>query len=463
MTESPDILTEIHADVDDACRRYRGQALPSTLLKELADASAGDLAVQQFLATFAETPSKVLEQLAAESQDEAILALLAAHPRTPRTVLRDLIEKGSEVVRETVAANRLVSPQVAAGLTRDPSSRVRIRLAANPGAPMRVLVDLASDPDPAVRGALLKQKQLDYDVLEKLLNDPDPLVQARTVMTAPLPDRLPLEWADADDEEQQALLLLRKDLGDAVLESLCFSPHRDIQLAALQRRVLYPDELLGWAENGSPEIRCLIAADISLPEEIQVVIAGDAEAAVRTALAGNPSLKEEPARRLLHDPEPAVLAALASNPYLAETVVLTLAQLNHPEISAALATRPDLPKMAVRWFIEHSDDTILYLLAAAGNLPPRLPVDLAQRLALHRLPSIRKMAANAIDIDRNLQARLARDPATVVRQTLAANPGLARPILEFLANDPNPDVAKTAQEKAQSGKGTEAQSGNAGR
>jgi hypothetical protein len=447
MTESQDILNEIHADVDDACRRYRGQALPSALLKELADVSAGDTAVQRFLATFAETPSKVLEQLAAETPDEEILALLAAHPRTPRTVLRDLIEKGSETVRETVAANRLVSPQVAAGLAKDPSTRVRLRLAANPGAPMRVLVDLAGDPDPAVRGALLKQKQLDVDVLTKLLADPDPLVQARAVMTAPLPDRLPLEWADADDEERQALLLLRQDLADSVLESLCFSPHREIQLAALRRRVLYPDELLGWAENGSPEVRCLIAADISLPEEIQVVVAGDAEAAVRTALAGNPSLREEPARRLLHDPEPAVLAALAGNPYLAEPVVMALAQLNHPEIAAALAIRPELPKMAVRWFIEHGDDTILYQLATAGNLPPRLPPELAQRLAQHRLPSIRQMAAAATDIDRNLQARLARDPAAAVRRTLAGNSGIHRPVLEFLANDPDPETAEIARRR----------------
>lgn len=423
MAELDDILKAIKSDLEAARRQFRNEPIPSSLLKELAEAAGRDSRVQLFLASYADVPAKVLEQLVATSDNEEVLCEVAAHPRTSRTALRELAEKGTPAVREMVAGNRLISPQAATVLSRDPAIPVRARLAANPGTPLRVLADLADDSSAMVRSALLKQRQLEGDIHERLLNDPAPLVRMRAVLLAPLGEQKMLEWADSDDLERQRLLLARKELPPAVLESLCFSPHLEIQKAAMGRRILMPDELLGWAEQGCEEVQCLVAGDLNLPEEIQAVLAKHPSETVRQALAGNPSLKESVVKVLLHDTAP-VLAALASNPFLPEPLLVLLVQLNIPELNEILAERPALPQSVVMPLVARGEDTLLYRLALRGNRPEKLSHDRLQSLAQHRLPTFRALAASYPQLTRSQQAKLAHDPAPAVRRALAANPGL---------------------------------------
>ncbi len=438
-----ELVDELRQNPEDVLKRFRTKRLSPQAVRELGE-YLDQPAVQMFLASYSDTPSRFLEEIAARAPADNVLFELAAHARTPRHIMLQLAEKAAVDIRAVLAANRELSPQVASRLAQDGCLVVREVLAANPAVPPRILEMLADDPAAAVRAGLLKQKRLDGDILAKLSRDTDIFVRAAAVVFSPVVNERILEWADTDDELTQLLLLNRPRLGTESLESLCFSNHESVRERAIPRKTLSPDEMVGWLDHGSERMRCLVAGKTGMPAAVQALYAENESATVCAALAGNDELSEAVAVRLAGDGAEEVQLALALNPALPPAALAILCRSASHVVRAALTSRGDLTTEHLRLLVDSGDEEMAYHLAVSEVVFREMPEPLTAQWSRHRLPMIRGLAAASVNLDPDAMTRLARDASVRVRRVIAANPVLPEGFARFLSSDPDPQVAKSA-------------------
>lgn len=427
------LADEILHDCDAAIKFYnRTTSLPTSLVKELYETYADNLEICRFIASYKDVPSRLLEQIAASFEDEAISVALAENGRTPTSVLLDLSLRGNLAVAKVLADCKTIHPKVADNLSRREESEIRCNLARNPSVPTRLLIGFAKDADLAVRSALLSQKKLETEIFNILLDDESPLLRSYAMLKANFGEEQVLRWADSDNAEMQMSVLQRSNLSMEVLESLSFSPMESIQLAAFEKRqVLNLDEMLHWLENGTLKVRCFIASKMEMPEELQMVAATSDIPEVRRSLASNPNIAENVALFLLHESDEEVLKGLAVNDQISDKALTAIAQLAHPKVNKILAARHDLPEEAIQVMIGQNNEQVLFHLAYHGVCPKWLSSDAEERLSKHILPELRCWVA-AVTKDYRLQVKLGYDPSVSVRNALAENPFMDMSLLESL-------------------------------
>ena len=112
------LLEQILSGPEEALRAWKNGGIPVQLLRELF-AHHDTFEVLYFLAGYAETPSKILEELGEKTQSVLILSQLADHPRTPKPLLQQLAKHEDPEVRKAVARSKWISPQSALILSDD--------------------------------------------------------------------------------------------------------------------------------------------------------------------------------------------------------------------------------------------------------------------------------------------------------------------------------------------------------
>ena len=445
MAESDTLLNEIETDVQGALKKHRSGDIHPQTLRTLA-AGKRTPALSLFLASYPDTPSRILEELFEQEATPEILVALGDNPRTPKTIIQQLAKYDNPEVRRGVASSRSISPQAALILCDDPDATIRAALAANPEITMRVQMTLSDDVVPFVRSSLIQQgARLDSEALEKLADDVDPTVQASALLSQHLTAETMLQWADMDEHFPQRILLMRKILPDKVLESLCFSSRPDIQKEAVARKTLTLDEMLGFSKRGDEEVRLKIASLPNLPDLVQIELAKDSSKAVRLALAKCPLLCLEAAKALTADQDDELVVAVASNLNVPMEALLSLAETGNKQVLKSLAAH-QCPQEILDIIYASNDDEVLYHLAYNDVIPYGMPSDLLVRLAEHPLPTLRKLAASCPDLPLYLMARLARDGHPMVRQAIATNEKASPSALELLSEDSNAKVRAAATE-----------------
>ena len=457
----PPVITieEVRSRLDtvgaaETMKALKGQVIPTRFLRQFADSAlapaAPDSVAALFLALWPETPSSMLDQLAAAAPAVEVAAALVKHPRCSPAVMRKLLGQGDADTPMLLAGANRLTPELAEELLASPVPEVRCKLAVNPALPPAFQAKLAQDPLPFVRCALLRRSKLDAGALALLLLDDDLLVRAATVMGAAVDDATLLEWADSDDFHTQFFLLQRDALPAKGLESLCLSANPAIQEQALARRQgLSPDEAHGLSEHGAVAVRVLVAAKPGLPAVIQERLATDAAPEVRQALAANPEIAKEAAWTLLDASNRTGWLELALNPALTEEQVLELCDraLTDPELAKRLAARPGLTAEQKALLITAGGEALAYHLATHNATFPELDAETAERWAAHPVPLVRVFAAGAQTLPRTTLAKLSIDPFPAVRRALAANPALPERMAGFLSTDADAATAALARQR----------------
>lgn len=444
--EAAKLLGQIKGDASAVLQAWRTNGGQQQLLRELYAADGDDFDVQYFLAGYAETPSRILEDLSTRSEAPTILTLLAENPRTPKTVLQQLARHERVDVRLAVAAGRGISPQTAVILSDDEDARVRAVLAENPSLTPRMQVKLSEDPVPFVRANLLKLSKLDEEVQMALCDDRDVTVQAKALLAPKLSTDVLLRSADSDDERlAQKLLLLRSQIPDKVLESLLLSTNSEIQQAAAGRKRLSEDEMLMLSREGDEGMRKRIAALPGVPADVQVMLAGDDSPEVRLLVAGNACICAEAVRALLDRNEEAVDWELAENDRVdLEELAAAAAERRGAALWHHVACREVLTDREKAFLAEHGDDGALYQLWYRGTVLKQASPEVLWRLIRHTLPSVRELAARSSGLTIAMMAELSRDDSPLVRLALVSNAEVLPSYLETLSNDGEKRVAARA-------------------
>ena len=427
------LLEQILSGPDAALRAWKGGGIPVQLLRELF-AHHDTFEVMYFLAGYAETPSKILEELCDKTQSVMILSLLADHPRTPKPQLQQLAKHENPEVRKAVARSKWISPQSALILSDDDDATVRAVLAENHAITPRIQAKLSNDDVPFVRAALLKLPHLDVEIQKALCDDMDVSVQTRALLNPRADESCLLECADSDEGLSQRILLLRGQLPDKVLESLLFSSDPEVQNEAVGRKRLTADEMVGFAQKGDERVRLKIAMSDAVPPLVQNVLAEDESVAVHRCLASNGKLCEEAAEKLLslHDHETDL--ALAGNPAVPLSILEELLK-DDDGLIMAFACRDGLCGADLDFVLENGCDSALYALVYLEKDCSEMSAEGALRLSMHPLPSIRALAASAHRLPLRMMSELCHDASPLVRMALARNPEASRKLLEGLRDD----------------------------
>ena len=87
MAESDTLLKEIETDVQGALKKHRSGDIHPQILRTLAGGERTP-ALSLFLASYPDTPSRILEELFEQEATPEILVALGDNPRTPKTIIQ---------------------------------------------------------------------------------------------------------------------------------------------------------------------------------------------------------------------------------------------------------------------------------------------------------------------------------------------------------------------------------------
>jgi hypothetical protein len=114
----------------------------------------------------------------AKSKNAYVLGDVAAHRKTPETILRDIAARDDGyLVHWGLAGNPTTPREILERLAGDGDRVTTQNLAGNPSTPLPVLTRLAGSPEQFVRWGVARNPSIDGAIMERLAADPDETVR----------------------------------------------------------------------------------------------------------------------------------------------------------------------------------------------------------------------------------------------------------------------------------------------
>jgi hypothetical protein len=454
VVQAIETCEDLVAQIDDigvaaTVKAHRKPPLLTRILRDLYDLYHDQDRYLSFLAHYPLIPSDLADQMAntLDSSKTEIAVGLAGNPRCPQQALHRLTKNPDVAVRHALATNPNLTPKEFQHMVGDQNPFVRAALAQNTSLPNPLQFVLADDPASGVRIALSQRKNLDIDVAVHLAASGDSLVRAATILDCNLDDELLQLWADQDHVAQQLLLLKRKKaLPQSPHESLRYSPHGIITRNALKDSALSGPGMLYLAQSEDTRDRIFLSEQRDLPASIQRMLAQDASAKVRCRLAANASIQEPIALHIAASNDLGACRALGKNPATSDTALRELCLHPDDDIALLVAYRDDLAAEHYDLLINHRETIIVAQhIAYQGIEYNNFSEEVAEQLARHAAPTIRRFAAQSARLSEPRCSQLAQDPSPAVRQQLALNPSLSEQQLRALLEDTDRTVVFAAE------------------
>ena len=470
----PVIRDRLLADADPEIRwsaLRRTVDAPDDALGDLLGSLAGDRQERiRFRTDGDDWPNQERDHTAAE-YDRETLALVASHPSTPFTVLRELMTtKTTDVLVALMGNPELPADDLAEllpRLRRIRSSEHRERLAASGNVPAAVAEALVGDRDLGVRTALARNEATSAEALERLAQDPEPSVRLTVLVNPSTPAELAASIAEPGlascvDEglldvlravDRRDDLVLSAGLVEGALDRLSKSRVRDPDMrtiAAGDDRT-GPTTLKRLARSADEDVRCLVAGNAHTPYEALEALSEDPDSSVRAAAAGNEALDLDLLLTLVHDDEPDVRSSAASSSRLDPRLLAELLRDDDRSVRVSAysnpATRPEDKARAESewdraWKKAAPSRADLEELVASSRaevrmkvaFDPRTPLDFLVLLGGERRSAqVRRAVAANPNTPADVLASLAEDNDAEVRQAVAFNSATPPEILARLA------------------------------
>ena len=424
------LIKEIKSDLNATLKKYNDDYIPTRILQEaLAEKRCPEL--ELFITSFPDTPSALIEELAASNICEAAAIALAKHQRISVQIMNQICESTQTSQRIALAANLALSPQAASTLAKDEKALVRAELAANREIPARIRDFLQQDEHPAVRLACL-QRFSDEELVRRSCLDEELPVTMKAIITGRLDEGFLASLAHSNDELMQATLVQRKKLGYQVLRPMLFCPHSHIRLQALQQITLTPADQAGLIHT-YPEMRSALIAKGDLHETIlhELISTADREELIQLLEQGLVDQQKQAELAEHADPEIArvLIEHSANNP----EIIRTLSR-GKREVILVLALYAQLNEDQIPALFSFADRLLVYILARRGFHCPSLALPIALELIDDPVKSIQAFALSCHELPaKYLQDKLS-SPHELVRDQANQHSSLAS-IQAELANE----------------------------
>lgn len=464
------------------------------------------------------TPEGIWE---AAGLPERRLAGLALNPAAPEDVLLRLLADGPPAARMVLCLDRTLPDAVVDAVVRHPDRYTRSFFARNPHADPAQRARLLDDTEWFVRAHLAETPRMPWGVRPRPLPDravvhmiltyegellgtlyrqasagltesmhahPEPKVRRMGVAWRGVPDEIrDVLLADPDEEVRDLVRRHLRHQDPAWVERElpdrpCHGRTHALMHCALSRGVV---EGVLNAPVGEGD-RWMIAGNPTLPADVVVLLAADADPEVRERIAYRSDLGSTERRALAADTDPRVRLALSVHPALSEAERAAIdyevpvggtfgpvlqrlwprdpaaarrdALSGHPLLRRRAAGDHSLPSDLVARLAADDDLGVRVLLAQnhpeapaelllsafleyTGNerelllTRPRFPAAGLARYARHEDPAVRALAARDPEAAAETVDRLTRDPDPGVREAGARHPNLPRARLAELLDD----------------------------
>ncbi|KUJ65791.1 translation initiation factor 2 [Streptomyces albus subsp. albus] len=433
-------------------------------------------ALRDGLAVNPATPAELLMRLLEPEYESAGYALASRRASFPEEVTAAIVTHPHPRVRESLARNPFVAPEVRGLLVDDPEWIVRARLAGRPDRtrPVRPLPDWVIDRmlttyDKDCLEELLFSRQIPFRVQRAygshpmasirrmatnmwtllsegertaLLKDPHPQVRASAERMLESDDAEAMERIlgplPAPRNHGTAHVLVNCRLSRTVVNWLLGDPDDDNHWVLAHNYSTPPDVVAGLAEHPDPTVRLELARREDLAPALVRRLARDTDPRVRTAVSLRPELSEDEraaidyvvdtgddfgpiAHHTRPTPDPAKSAAYARS--------------RHPLLRRRAAQDPALPAELVA-LLAHDDDPGVRLLLAHNHPDP--PPELLLHSYLEHPGAARDQLTEHPRFPvAGLGARFAEADAPHERRLAVLDPGLAPGSAELLTRDPD--------------------------
>ncbi len=239
--------------------------------------------------------------------------------------------------------------------------------------------------------------------------------------------------ADMDEELRWSWLLRNPDQAESVLSAGTKLP---------------PSALEGMSRSGSMKARRLGARNIASTEQQLDRLSRDKyESEVRAAVAHNPSVGTETLARLLDDHSDEVQRAAFGNPrFTLEDFMAVILEGDYLmwRIVAERGDLADLDDAALNTLLDHASTEFLDTIASNKILSAERLLRIREPKPLD--PVMLSLAERVAELPADAAKALAQNEDAAIRHTVAANPSAPPSILQILAKDKEPEVAKAARE-----------------
>ncbi|WP_066589214.1 hypothetical protein [Cellulomonas timonensis] len=386
--------------------------------------------------------------------DTEMLELVAAHPSTPVTALRELM--GTKVPRVLVALAgnpSLPAANLDALLPRLRSMRStesRVQLAASTLIPAAVAGALIEDRDVGVRASLSRNPEVPTQVLARLALDAEMSVRLGVLANPSTPPDLASRIA-------RPLLLSTTD--ETLLGVLAATRQRN-DLAQPEGLVEQALDKLASNRLAHPNLRQIAAGDSRTAPRTLVRLARSVDASVRREVAENPRTPPGTLAALAGDPEPQVRAAAGRSRTLDLDRLQTLSRDEEADVRESAAGNPGLDgaRLAEMLLDQHgavrSAAFKNLVTSAEDRARAKTEWDKRWRDAAPSRADLEERAANALA---QVRVQVARDPRTppdilvflagerrsaLVRRAVAANSNTPPEALASLSQDADIEVRR---------------------
>lgn len=258
-------------------------------------------------------------------------------------------------------------------------------VAENGATPPGVLEDLADVKYRQVRVALINNPQVSKFVVSKILkDDPDLIIEASSDQIAEVDRQTLVVFASQLSREREILAVLSKrDLPDEIKELILANlSWNDLAGVAKSKNISLKEQILDTGKAPShfrkdvalfttdptllgklaldqePLVREVVARKASyVSEDIQRLLAEDADLSVRMAIAGYSGLATKTSKRLANDPSPRVRSMIAR--FTPRKALLTeLASDEEPSVRISVVENINVSSSLLRQLSNDSDDSV---------------------------------------------------------------------------------------------------------
>ena len=228
LSASDDPVVVEHTAANPSCPRWLLEAMSSDVY------SRGCLHrrhVQEFVASNPSTPLKMLQRLAATSNDN-VAAEVIRNPFCPPELLRSVLDDyQSERVRTAAAASENCAASTLARLVHDEHLGVVTAAARNPNTGPGHLVRLADDNSTRVRAAAAANVALGPGRLKRLSGDTHPEVRAAAAKNPATDPEILDRLAEDDHTEVRAAVAKNPAAADKLLDRLAKDGYTEVRAA----------------------------------------------------------------------------------------------------------------------------------------------------------------------------------------------------------------------------------------
>jgi hypothetical protein len=276
-----------------------------------------DLTVISNLAQNPSTPDAVLSRLCAKHPNPYIHALVAAHPNASSRLLEALAaQDDQEYVLAKIAVNKNTPRHTVLELLSKDTFLINLELASSATTAPELLAKLAGHPDPEIRQAVAENEACPTYILSTLSDESSPVeVVAKVAANQSTPPGLLEELAKRGDKDIDGAIAGNRHAPESLLRSLSDLQQAEEVLQALASNPGTPEDImfnLAAAEYRS--VRLKLATNPSTPGRIiDQMGKKENDVTIRAAVAAHPNISEGVLIDLLGDERKDVVIAALEN------------------------------------------------------------------------------------------------------------------------------------------------------